>query len=177
MWSEGGEVGKRKIYWIQRNHKFIFSPTSSHPTLESTNAPFGVASSSAAGGKAGKLGESKLLSNVRYTLSLIDRLSIHNISTLCGLTPMYPSRFDPLNSRCKECKRSLHSQNVSYCQTCAYKKGLCSMCGVKILDISRHALFEDDCGLDIVKVPFRLFCFIVNALFLFIINLSLFPSI
>jgi hypothetical protein len=31
-------------------------------------------------------------------------------------------------SKCKVCKSSLHQEGI-YCQSCAYQKGLCSMCG------------------------------------------------
>jgi len=37
--------------------------------------------------------------------------------------------------KCKLCKQQLHQQG-NYCQACAYKKGICSMCGVKVLDVS-----------------------------------------
>jgi len=39
--------------------------------------------------------------------------------------------------KCKECKAQLHQQGI-YCQRCAYQKGECSMCGVKILDIKLY---------------------------------------
>ena len=36
-------------------------------------------------------------------------------------------------SKCKICKQSLHQQGI-YCQKCAYHHGMCSMCGVKVMD-------------------------------------------
>lgn len=45
----------------------------------------------------------------------------------------YPDR----STTCKDCKKSLSKPGM-YCQTCAYKKGLCSMCGVQILDTTGY---------------------------------------
>lgn len=42
-------------------------------------------------------------------------------------------RMNPYGRRCKVCKQNLHQPGL-YCQPCAYKKGICSMCGKKILD-------------------------------------------
>ena len=43
-------------------------------------------------------------------------------------------RFTPLGlTSCRLCKGKLHDQGL-YCQTCAYKRGICSMCGKKVLD-------------------------------------------
>jgi len=36
-------------------------------------------------------------------------------------------------SKCKICKQSMHQAGI-YCQKCAYHKGMCSMCGVKVMD-------------------------------------------
>lgn len=42
----------------------------------------------------------------------------------------------PYDRRCKLCKEKI-AQGV-YCQACAYKRGLCSMCGKKMLDTSSY---------------------------------------
>lgn len=47
------------------------------------------------------------------------------------------SRFNPYTTKfdkCRICKQVVHQANSYYCQQCAYKKGICAMCGVKILD-------------------------------------------
>mmetsp|Transcript_9089 Transcript_9089/g.8012 ORF Transcript_9089/g.8012 Transcript_9089/m.8012 type:complete len:100 (+) Transcript_9089:36-335(+) len=41
--------------------------------------------------------------------------------------------YDPLAAKCKNCKCNLNGKSI-YCQSCAYAKGICSMCGVKILE-------------------------------------------
>eukprot|EP01126_Amoeba_proteus_P027030 TRINITY_DN2678_c0_g1_i3.p1 TRINITY_DN2678_c0_g1~~TRINITY_DN2678_c0_g1_i3.p1 ORF type:complete len:110 (+),score=17.61 TRINITY_DN2678_c0_g1_i3:162-491(+) len=46
-------------------------------------------------------------------------------------------RANPYSSKCKICKSKLH-QTGYYCHDCAYKKGICSMCGRKILDTSGY---------------------------------------
>jgi len=38
---------------------------------------------------------------------------------------------------CRICKGNLHQPGF-YCQRCAYAKGICSMCGKKILDTSSY---------------------------------------
>mmetsp|Transcript_6503 Transcript_6503/g.7957 ORF Transcript_6503/g.7957 Transcript_6503/m.7957 type:complete len:107 (+) Transcript_6503:76-396(+) len=43
-------------------------------------------------------------------------------------------KFQPFNKKkCKICKQQLHKPGY-YCQGCAYEKGICTMCGKKILD-------------------------------------------
>ena len=43
------------------------------------------------------------------------------------------AQFDPYGSKCGTCKKPVTKDSV-FCQHCAYKKGVCQMCGVKILD-------------------------------------------
>ncbi|KAK9759799.1 hypothetical protein K7432_016825, partial [Basidiobolus ranarum] len=47
------------------------------------------------------------------------------------------NRFAPYQNKCKTCNSRMHQEHATYCQNCAYKKGLCAMCGVQILDISK----------------------------------------
>ena len=44
--------------------------------------------------------------------------------------------FDPSGTKCKICKMGKTQQGHHYCQKCAYSKGICAMCGVKIIDTS-----------------------------------------
>merc|ERR1711872_879021 len=47
------------------------------------------------------------------------------------------NRFNPMTSefkKCRICKQKVHQVGSHYCQPCAYKKGICSMCGVKIIN-------------------------------------------
>ena len=74
-----------------------------------------------------RLGANKLLSGNRY-------------GNMVGAT----SRFQPYTGgaqtkRCRLCKSMLHGDAELYCQHCAYKHGLCSMCGKNIADTSMHA--------------------------------------
>mmetsp|Transcript_29677 Transcript_29677/g.54417 ORF Transcript_29677/g.54417 Transcript_29677/m.54417 type:complete len:95 (-) Transcript_29677:251-535(-) len=47
-------------------------------------------------------------------------------------------RFQPYGqSKCKICKQALHQDGI-YCQSCAFAKGLCSLCGKVILDIKSY---------------------------------------
>mmetsp|Transcript_19151 Transcript_19151/g.36666 ORF Transcript_19151/g.36666 Transcript_19151/m.36666 type:complete len:99 (-) Transcript_19151:330-626(-) len=44
------------------------------------------------------------------------------------------SRYNPYCQVCKICKQNIHTGDGMYCQACAYKKGVCSLCGVQIMD-------------------------------------------
>jgi len=39
--------------------------------------------------------------------------------------------------KCKLCNGAVH-QRGAYCQQCAYKKGICAMCGKKVLDVKNY---------------------------------------
>jgi len=46
------------------------------------------------------------------------------------------NRFNPTQSefrKCRICKQKVHQPGSHYCQGCAYKKGICAMCGIKIM--------------------------------------------
>eukprot|EP01112_Ceratiomyxa_fruticulosa_P014567 TRINITY_DN4188_c0_g1_i1.p1 TRINITY_DN4188_c0_g1~~TRINITY_DN4188_c0_g1_i1.p1 ORF type:complete len:103 (+),score=14.58 TRINITY_DN4188_c0_g1_i1:167-475(+) len=47
------------------------------------------------------------------------------------------NRFTPYEAKCKICKSPV-TQGHTYCQGCAYKKGICSMCGKLILDVKMY---------------------------------------
>ncbi|KAK4336450.1 Cysteine-rich PDZ-binding protein [Rhodotorula toruloides] len=40
--------------------------------------------------------------------------------------------------RCEVCKTVVARPGAKYCQGCAYKKGLCALCGKQILDVSGY---------------------------------------
>eukprot|EP00049_Salpingoeca_infusionum_P001218 m.46318 g.46318 ORF g.46318 m.46318 type:complete len:107 (+) comp10916_c0_seq1:116-436(+) len=48
------------------------------------------------------------------------------------------SKFNPLAagqfSKCKVCKSKVHQPHAHYCQGCAYKIGICAMCGKQLVD-------------------------------------------
>ncbi|EDO33267.1 predicted protein [Nematostella vectensis] len=50
------------------------------------------------------------------------------------------NRFNPYAEfkKCRICKDTVHQAHSNYCQGCAYKKGICAMCGKKILDTSSY---------------------------------------
>ncbi|XP_071746615.1 cysteine-rich PDZ-binding protein [Lepeophtheirus salmonis] len=51
------------------------------------------------------------------------------------------NRFSPTTSifkKCRICKSKIHVKGAHYCQECAYKKGICSMCGTKILKTKNY---------------------------------------
>ncbi|CAG8624832.1 1260_t:CDS:2, partial [Ambispora gerdemannii] len=48
------------------------------------------------------------------------------------------SRFKPYENKCKICKARVHQEHAHYCQGCAYKKGICAMCGKQILDTTMY---------------------------------------
>ncbi|KAK0489196.1 PDZ-binding protein [Armillaria novae-zelandiae] len=42
--------------------------------------------------------------------------------------------------KCKDCKSTVTQNKAKYCHGCAYKKGLCSICGKQILDTTGYAM-------------------------------------
>ena len=46
-------------------------------------------------------------------------------------------KMQPYQQTCRICKKALMQPGV-YCQQCAYKRGVCAMCGKKILDTSEY---------------------------------------
>lgn len=48
------------------------------------------------------------------------------------------SKINPYAIGCKICKNPVHHKGGRYCQYCSYKKGLCSMCGIKIMDTTMY---------------------------------------
>ncbi|ODO05685.1 hypothetical protein I350_04745 [Cryptococcus amylolentus CBS 6273] len=41
---------------------------------------------------------------------------------------------NPYGNKCLDCKQNVHQNNATRCQKCAYKKGLCAICGNIVLD-------------------------------------------
>ncbi|XP_039254600.1 cysteine-rich PDZ-binding protein-like [Styela clava] len=52
------------------------------------------------------------------------------------------NRYNPYSSgkfkKCRICKLQVHQVGSNFCQGCAYKKGICAMCGKKILDTKNY---------------------------------------
>ncbi|ORY88996.1 hypothetical protein BCR35DRAFT_300756 [Leucosporidium creatinivorum] len=42
--------------------------------------------------------------------------------------------------KCETCKSTVARAGAKYCQACAYKKGICSMCSKSILDTSQYKM-------------------------------------
>ena len=41
---------------------------------------------------------------------------------------------------CRACKSSVHLAGAHYCQSCAYKNGICAMCGTRVLDTTAYKM-------------------------------------
>ncbi|XP_065833287.1 cysteine-rich PDZ-binding protein-like [Oscarella lobularis] len=50
------------------------------------------------------------------------------------------TRFQPYQkfNQCRICKCHVHQPQAHYCQGCAYKKGICAMCGKQLLDVKDY---------------------------------------
>jgi hypothetical protein len=48
------------------------------------------------------------------------------------------TQFTAYQNNCKLCKVRVHQKDAQYCQKCSYKKGICALCGVQILDVSKY---------------------------------------
>lgn len=74
-----------------------------------------------------KLNENKLLSQVAKS-----RLASGGASSSAG--EQAKSQFRD----CRLCKAKCHQIGSHYCQQCAYKKGICGMCGIKIASTKNY---------------------------------------
>lgn len=51
------------------------------------------------------------------------------------------NRFNPYSKsfeKCRICKTVVHQPGSHYCQGCAYKKGICAMCGKKVMATANY---------------------------------------
>ncbi|XP_076034358.1 cysteine-rich PDZ-binding protein [Oratosquilla oratoria] len=51
------------------------------------------------------------------------------------------NRFNPYTNtfpECRICRTKVHQPGSHFCQGCAYKKGICAMCGKKVLDTKNY---------------------------------------
>ncbi|KAK6616979.1 hypothetical protein RUM43_014765 [Polyplax serrata] len=51
------------------------------------------------------------------------------------------TRFNPYTTKfgtCRICRQNVHQAGHHYCQACAYKKAICSMCGKKLLETKNY---------------------------------------
>lgn len=51
------------------------------------------------------------------------------------------NRYNPTTTAfrmCRICRTKVHQPGSHYCQACAYKKGICAMCGIKLLSIKNY---------------------------------------
>jgi len=55
--------------------------------------------------------------------------ALANIKALADLTPK--------NNICRICKSKVQPL-MNYCNDCAHKKGICTMCGKRAVDITKH---------------------------------------
>ncbi|OXU27720.1 hypothetical protein TSAR_004637 [Trichomalopsis sarcophagae] len=51
------------------------------------------------------------------------------------------SRINPYSAKfgaCKICRQKTHQAGTHYCQSCAYKKAICAMCGKKLMSTNDY---------------------------------------
>ncbi|GAA5897250.1 cysteine-rich PDZ-binding protein [Sporobolomyces salmoneus] len=90
-----------------------------------------------------KLGENKLLSSkARYspyappTKTAGGALSKPGVAAAVGLKGKEKATI----GKCAFCKSTVARPEAQYCQSCAYKKGICSICAKPILDTSQYKM-------------------------------------
>ncbi|PVF92809.1 hypothetical protein CPB86DRAFT_790797 [Serendipita vermifera] len=50
-------------------------------------------------------------------------------------------RFQPYAAKkCKSCNSNVSQNNATYCHGCAYKKGVCSICGKEVVDTTMYSM-------------------------------------
>ncbi|XP_055594711.1 cysteine-rich PDZ-binding protein [Uranotaenia lowii] len=58
-----------------------------------------------------------------------------------ALTSAAKNRYNPMSATfapCRICKQKIHQAGSYYCQQCSYKKGICAMCGKKLMDVKNY---------------------------------------
>ncbi|PCH36337.1 hypothetical protein WOLCODRAFT_134203, partial [Wolfiporia cocos MD-104 SS10] len=50
------------------------------------------------------------------------------------------NRFQPYQGKCRDCKSSVTQNKAKYCHGCAYKRGVCAICGKQVLDTTGYAM-------------------------------------
>ncbi|CAH8491670.1 unnamed protein product [Dicrocoelium dendriticum] len=51
------------------------------------------------------------------------------------------NRFSPYSKdfkRCRVCAQNVHQPGSHYCQSCAFKKGICAMCGTRLVNTTSY---------------------------------------
>ncbi|KAJ7043726.1 hypothetical protein C8F04DRAFT_728357 [Mycena alexandri] len=82
-----------------------------------------------------KVGENKLLSRPG---SSKNRFQVHSI-VLNLLGPALTLE-QPYQGKCKDCKQPVTQNKAKYCHGCAYKKGVCTICGKQVLDTTGYVM-------------------------------------
>ena len=77
---------------------------------------------------------------MRSSLPLLRWLTEAVMSAALSLSHALVCRWQPSASKCKTCKSTLHEPDAQYCQSCAYIKGICHMCGESI---------QEDCAAEV----------------------------
>ncbi|KZV88213.1 hypothetical protein EXIGLDRAFT_619737 [Exidia glandulosa HHB12029] len=57
-----------------------------------------------------------------------------------GENKLAKPKYKPYARKCKDCKQTVTQNDAKYCHGCAYKKGLCAICGKAILDTSMYTM-------------------------------------
>ncbi|KZT10739.1 uncharacterized protein LAESUDRAFT_734532 [Laetiporus sulphureus 93-53] len=42
--------------------------------------------------------------------------------------------------KCRDCKSTVTQNKAKYCHGCAYKRGVCAICGMKVLDTTGYVM-------------------------------------
>ncbi|KAI0738509.1 PDZ-binding protein [Daedaleopsis nitida] len=50
------------------------------------------------------------------------------------------NRFQPYQGKCKDCKSTVTQNKAKYCHGCAYKRGVCAICGKQVLDTTGYVM-------------------------------------
>ncbi|KAI8908857.1 microtubule-associated protein CRIPT-domain-containing protein [Powellomyces hirtus] len=113
--------GEKKLSTLATSDPFAKQNSGSSSKTGSSSST----SSSTASTTTRKINENKLLSSK---------------AKLSSMKGMGSNKFMPYETKCKVCKQRVHQHGSRYCQQCAYKNGICAMCGVQILDTSGYKM-------------------------------------
>lgn len=113
------KLGKVSCPEVWKGDEMVTTP-SGGATTTSTSSPSASKQPKKSSGR--EVNENKLLSSKRKERS----------------AAATADRMQPYQRRCKICKGRIQMQGAYYCQGCSYKKGICPLCGKKVLDTTMY---------------------------------------
>eukprot|EP00347_Sterkiella_histriomuscorum_P013424 403364757 len=130
------DVAQKPLYKVPQSMKDEEEKKEPTNTIKSSSS---ISSSSGGGlSKIGKMSDKTMLFNAKVDEPSLFGSNQRTISGMNMALGKQKYKFDPTASKCRICKVAKLMPGHYYCSNCSYLKGICSMCGKKILDIKMY---------------------------------------